>query len=129
MVALSTLSTLASLAREMAQAGRSAEEAALREAQSALRRPERGIMTTGQAAGRLGVTIPTIKRWIERGALSGGPVGGRWVVSSESVERVRRVRETLVALDAEGNPAPDELVASARSGRSAEEPGGRRAAS
>jgi excisionase family DNA binding protein len=109
MVPLTTLSTLAELEEEMARAGRSREQQALRDARHALARPERGFLTTGQAADRLGVSIPTVKRWVERGALVGGATRGRWVVSTESVDRFLRLRESLLALDHEGNPDPDEL--------------------
>lgn len=109
MVSLATLTTLEALEQEITQAGRPQEEAALREALGALSRPERGFLTTGQAAERLGVSIPTIKRWIERGTLAGGPLGGRWVVTQESVNRLCRLRESLAALDQEGNPTLDEV--------------------
>ena len=109
MVKLLTLTTLAELEQEMARAGRAREEEALREAVRALARPERGFLTTGQAARRLGVSIPTVKRWIERGALAGGAMGGRWLVSSEGVEHLVRLRQSLVALDREVNPTPEEV--------------------
>lgn len=104
MVKLATLSTLENLKQEMAYAGRSREQEALDEALGALARPRRGFLTTGEAADQLGISIPTVKRWIERGTLDGGPVGGRWLVSSESVERILRVRNVLRELDEEGNP-------------------------
>src|SRR5205823_1871997 len=97
------------LEAEMAQTGRTREKAALHEALSALARPERGFLTTGQAAEKLGVSIPTIKRWIERGTLAGGAFGGRWVVSRESIDHILHLRESLRALDLEGNPTPEEL--------------------
>jgi excisionase family DNA binding protein len=109
MVKLTTLSTLAELEHEMARAGRAKEEAALQEAVRALSRPARGFLTTGQAAEQLGVSIPTVKRWIERGTLDGGPVEGRWLVATESVERILRVRKLLRELDEEGNPTPEEI--------------------
>lgn len=111
MVNLGILTTLEELEQEMAQEGRVREKTALHEALNALVRPERGFLTTGQAAERLGVSIPTIKRWIERDNLAGGQLGGRWVVSQESVDRLVRLRETLRALDEEGNPSPDEVRA------------------
>ncbi|HVC35561.1 MAG TPA: helix-turn-helix domain-containing protein [Chloroflexota bacterium] len=111
MVNLTTLTTLEALEMEMAQTGRGREEAALREAVNALARPERGFLTTGQAAEKLGVSIPTIKRWIERGTLAGGALGGRWVVAQESVARLLRLRESLCALDQEGNPTSEEVRA------------------
>jgi len=109
MVALATLKTLAELEREMGQAGRSAEEAALREAARALARRRGEFLTTGEAAERLGVSIPTVKRWIERGALSGGPMGGRWLVSPQSVDGLVRLRASLIALDREGSPTTEEV--------------------
>jgi len=108
MVALTTLKTLAELEREMSEAGRSAEEEALREAVRTLARRRGEFLTTGEAAERLGVSIPTVKRWIERGALAGGPLGGRWVVSPESVEQLVRLRASIVELDREGYPTPEE---------------------
>ena len=109
MVNLTTLSTLEDLEVEMGREGRSREKAALHEALNALARPERGFLTTGRAADLLGVSIPTVKRWIERGTLAGGALGRRWVVSQESVERLARLRVSLLALDQEGNPTPDEV--------------------
>ncbi|MBI4493447.1 MAG: helix-turn-helix domain-containing protein [Chloroflexi bacterium] len=109
MVKLGTLDTLAELEQEMARAGRMREGEALREALRALARSDPGLLTTGQAAERLGVSIPTVKRWVERGALAGGAMGGRWLVALESVERLLRLRESLAALDREGNPTDEEL--------------------
>ena len=108
-IKVTTLSVLQDLEREMSRAGRAPEEQALREAVQALARPERGLLTTGRAAERLGVSIPTVKRWIERGALAGGLLGGRWLVAEDSVERLVRLRQALVALDAEGNPSDEEV--------------------
>lgn len=108
---LTTLETLAELEREMARAGRAREEEALAEALRALARPERGVLTTGQAAERLDISIPTVKRWIARGVLAGGLIGSRWQVSAESVARLARLREALEALDREGNPTPEEVQA------------------
>ncbi|HZS00196.1 MAG TPA: helix-turn-helix domain-containing protein [Chloroflexota bacterium] len=111
MVSLATLRRLAELENEMAQAGRPAEQQALHEALRSLGRPERGFLTTGQAADRLQVSIPTVKRWVERGALVGGQLGGRWLVAAESVERLEGLRAALAALDQEGNPSAAELRA------------------
>src|SRR5919199_4954679 len=105
---LSTLSTLAELEREMARIGRVREEQALREARTALARPGRGVLSTGQAAERLGVSVPTVKRWVERGTLAGARVGGRWRIAAEGVDRLVRLRDSLRALDDEGNPSPEE---------------------
>lgn len=105
MITGTTLNTLSQLRHEMAHAGRTAEEAALQEALLVLARRERGFLSTGQAAERLGVSIPTIRRWVERGALAGGSTGGRWIVAAESVDRLVRLRRALVALDREGNPS------------------------
>jgi excisionase family DNA binding protein len=109
MISSATLSTLAQLEREMAGAGRSTEEAALREALHALARPERGFLTTGQAADRLGVSIPTVKRWVERGTLTGALLDSRWYVTLESVEQVLRLRKALAELDLEGDPSGQEI--------------------
>lgn len=109
MVKLTTLSVLADLEQEMARTGRVTEEAALREARQVLAHSGASFLTTGQAAQRLGVSIPTVKRWIEQGILAGGALGRRWLVSAESVEQLVHLRESLVELDQEGNPSPEEI--------------------
>ncbi|HET8630263.1 MAG TPA: helix-turn-helix domain-containing protein [Thermomicrobiales bacterium] len=111
MVRFSTLDRLAALEAEMDRAGRPEEQRALREARIALARADQGFVTTGVAAARLGVSIPTVKRWVARGTLVGGALGTRWLVSNESIERVLALRRALAALDREGNPTPDELAA------------------
>ena len=111
MVRLTTLNQLTALEREMERAGRPEEQRALREARLALARSDHGFVTTGVAAERLGVSIPTVKRWVQRGALAGGPVGARWLVSTASVERILSLRRSLNALEREGNPTPEELAA------------------
>lgn len=108
-VKLAMLKTLERLEQEMEQAGRSDEQQALHEAINALARPPRGFLTTGQAAERLGISIPTVKRWIERGTLNGGPVGGRWLVAVESVERIVKIRQLFKELDEEGYPSDEEI--------------------
>ena len=102
------LDTLARLGRELASEGRSQEAEAVREAISELAHSH-GLITTGQAAERLRISIPTVKRWIERRVLAGVDTGTRWLVSEESVERVLRRRQTLADLDEEGNPSNEEL--------------------
>lgn len=120
-VAITTLRTLAELEQEMGHAGRTAEEEALREALRTLARRRGEFLTTGEAADRLGVSIPTVKRWIDRGALVGSPMGGRWLVAPDSVHRLARLRASLVALDQEGNPTEEEIRAvEQRSSRRAE---------
>jgi excisionase family DNA binding protein len=121
MVSAATIRTLALLEEEMGRTGRAAEQQALRDTMHALARPEHDVLTTGQAAERLDVSIPTVKRWIERGALAGGVFGGRWLVSGESVEHLVRLRQALVDLDNEGNPTADELRALYRQPRKATE--------
>ncbi|MBI2954834.1 MAG: helix-turn-helix domain-containing protein [Chloroflexi bacterium] len=76
-IAPSTFDELQELEGEMESQGRTSKAKALREAMLALARPARGWITTGQAAERLGITIPTVKAWISRGALIGRQVGGR----------------------------------------------------
>lgn len=74
-------------------------------------RADQGFVTTGVAAECLGVSIPTVKGWVARGTLAGGALGARWLVSTESIERLLALRRALAALDREGNPTPDELAA------------------
>lgn len=110
-VKIATLSRLSDLEREMGAAGRQEEEAALREVLQMLVRSRRMLLTTGEAAARLNVSIPTVKRWIERGTLDGGLVGSRWLVSPESVQRVLDVRKILGEIEAEGFPTDEEIRA------------------
>jgi excisionase family DNA binding protein len=104
-----TLDTLARLERELADEGRTAEVEAVRDAISALARPERGLLTTGQAAERLGVSITTVKEWVKRGTLRGVDTGTRWLVSEDSVERILRIRKSVAEIDEEGYPTPEEI--------------------
>ncbi|MHB0871507.1 MAG: helix-turn-helix domain-containing protein [Chloroflexota bacterium] len=126
MTTIATLDTLAQLRREMAAQQRKAEEEALGEALACLaktlNKAEDGVYTTGEAADRLGVSIPTVKRWIARGVLKGVAVGTRWLVGKEGVERIVRVRKTLAEMDEEeGNPTPEEFIGLRRRGRRADE--------
>ncbi|HEX5415359.1 MAG TPA: helix-turn-helix domain-containing protein [Chloroflexota bacterium] len=105
----STIRALTELEQEMAEAKRTAEAEALREALAMLARPSRGWLSTGQAAEQLGVTIPTVKEWIRRGTLEGQPVGSRWRVSAASVEKVLQIRGILDEMDGEGRPPDDEI--------------------
>jgi excisionase family DNA binding protein len=45
-----------------------------------------GYMTTGEAAGLIGVTLQTVKNWVSRGRLVGSRVGGRTLVTRASVQ-------------------------------------------
>lgn len=105
----STIEKLVELEQEMVDTRRTAAAEALREALTALARPTSGWLTTGQAAERLGVTIPTIKDWVRRGTLKGAPVGSRWMVSEESVQRILGIRQTLGGLEEEGYPTTEEI--------------------
>lgn len=105
----STIRALAELEQEMAGAQRTDEAEAIREALAALVRPARGWLSTGQAADRLGVTVPTVKDWIRRGTLEGQPVGARWRVSAASVDKVLQVRGMLAEMEAEGYPTEEEI--------------------
>lgn len=111
MVKLATLDTLAALEREMAQAGRSSEYEALRDALRTLQGSGDDFISTGQAAERLQVSIPTVKRWVERGALEGGRLGERWLIDAQSVARTSRLRSALRLVDEEGNPSQEEVQA------------------
>jgi excisionase family DNA binding protein len=111
MVTLATLNTLACLEQEMARTGRVAERRALHAALCAFASPTGGYLTTGATAAALGVSIPTVKRWIQRRALHGVCVGSRWLVSQASVDQALRLRSALADLDDEGNPSPEHLQA------------------
>ena len=111
MVSLATLNTLAGLEQEMARAGRVTEQRALHAALCAFASPASGYLTTGAAAAALGVSIPTVKRWIQRGVLHGVSVGSRWLISQESVDQALRLRSALTALNDGGNPSPEEIQA------------------
>jgi excisionase family DNA binding protein len=74
-----------------------------------LARRREGLLTTGEAAERLEIAIPSVKRWIERGTLKGSQVGGRWLVAEESVERILRIRQLLKEMDEEGYPTDEEI--------------------
>jgi excisionase family DNA binding protein len=51
--------------------------------------PPGGVLTTGEAAARLGIkSITTVKRWAMDGVLDGYRRGGRMMVSAASVERL-----------------------------------------
>ncbi|TAK29743.1 MAG: DNA-binding protein [Chloroflexota bacterium] len=105
----STLDELQALEREMESLGRDSKAKALREALLALARPSRGWITTGQAAERLGITIPTVKAWIGRGALVGRQIGDRWWVSAESVDEVLNFGRSLAELEQDGIPTEEEI--------------------
>src|SRR5690242_14280965 len=109
MVSLETLQTVASLEAEMTCAGRVEEEGALREVLQALGRPEFGFLSEEQAGALLGISPEIVRQWASRGALAGVEQRGRWLVARESVERTRRLREALRAMDDEGNPTADEV--------------------
>lgn len=111
MATRSTIEILLRLEREMEEAGRAGERDALRDAIRSLGRKRGEMLTTGQAADRLGISIPTVKRWVERGTLAGYSLGSRWFVSSESVDRLIELRDIFRELDEEGNPTDEEIQA------------------
>jgi excisionase family DNA binding protein len=45
-----------------------------------------GYMTTGEAAGLIGVSLQTVKNWVRQGRLDGTRVGGRTLVTRASVQ-------------------------------------------
>jgi excisionase family DNA binding protein len=51
--------------------------------------PEKGVVTTGEAAKLLGIrSVNTVKRWVNDGLLNGLRLGSRVMVTRESVERL-----------------------------------------
>ena len=121
-VRIESIDTVSRLERELAESGRTAEAAALEELIAAVARPGRGLLTTGQAAERLGIAVQTVKNWIERGTLRGVNTGTRWLVSEESVETVEGIRRTFTESAREGYPTPEETAAlTKRTRRAAQE--------
>ncbi len=110
------LDILAQLERDLTSQGRSSEAEAVREALTALSRTGRGLLTTGQAAIRLGVSIPTVKDWVKRGTLNGIDTGTRWLVSEASVERIVGLRQTLDEME-ESYGSPDETAEQIKNAR------------
>ena len=118
---LATLETLVELEGEMIRLGRQNEGQALREALQLLARPDQELLTTGQAAERLGIAIPTVTRWVERGALVGARPSGRWLIAAASVERLLQLRAALREIEQEGFPSDDELQQLIRSPQPAQQ--------
>ena len=107
---LATLNAVARIQQEMEQAGRVSESQALRAVLKSFTGQSSILVTTGEAARRLSLSIPTVKRWIERGALEGGEFGGRWLVSVPSINQIVNMRAALAALAEDGNPTPEEIA-------------------
>ena len=107
---LATLNAVAKVQQEMEKAGRASESQALRAVLKSFTGQSSVLVTTGEAAKRLGLSIPTVKRWVERGALEGGEFGGRWLVSAASIDNLMNMRAALAALAEEGDPTPEEIA-------------------
>jgi excisionase family DNA binding protein len=107
---LATLNAVAKLQVEMEQSGRLGDSEALRSVLRSFAGRSGAFITTGGAARRLGISIPTVKRWIARGTLQGGAFGGRWLVAEPSVERIVGMRSALAALAEDGDPTPEEIA-------------------
>lgn len=72
--------------------------------------PPGGLMTTGEAARRLGVrSVNTVKRWVADGLLDGFHLGGRILVASQSVECL--IANSTVRRQAEWERGLDEALA------------------
>lgn len=54
-------------------------------------RPQQpAYLTPSQAAGRLGVSVGSVRAWVRQGRMRGAVhLGGRWRIPAETVERVR----------------------------------------
>ncbi len=103
--------TLLDLEREMARAGRTKEEKALREARCALARRGGEFLTVAQAAEQLGVSKATVKDWLKRGSLTGYQWNGRWCIAPSDVERLIGLRAALKEIESEGYPTQEEILA------------------
>lgn len=114
-----TIDAVSRLKRELSESGRADEAAALGELIAVVTRPGRGLLTTGQAAERLGIAVQTVKNWIERGTLRGVHTGTRWLVSEESVETVEGIRRTFAEAAEDGYPTKAEVTALTRRTRRA----------
>jgi len=80
-----------------------------------------GYMTTGEAAGLIGVSLQTIKNWARQGRLVGSRVGGRTLVTRASVraffDSLGTAADHSVDEDVNGAEAADrELMASLSTG-------------
>ena len=106
---VATLNTLAALEQEMARAGRSEEEQALRDLLATVAREDPELLTVEQVAERLELPADDIEAWIERGGLEAVNIEGRWLVAAENVEQHDRLRRAIWELDREGYPTEDEL--------------------
>ena len=89
-----TVDTLQDARDELQRRGISDLAAVLDQAIAELQTPDAEavseLMTTGEAAQRLGVrSVNTVKRWAADGILEGFRRGGRVLVSRQSVERLR----------------------------------------
>jgi len=111
MVTNETLRRLDQLARELAQAGRLEDVAALTEAAAALRTGDPRWVPIAEAAERLNFPIPMVLGCVERGALTGQRVGGDWYVSRIDIDEMNERRAALWALEGEGNPTDEEIQA------------------
>lgn len=74
------------------------------DASDLLVRPRGGWLTDGQAAKHLGLSVSSVRDWINRGTLTGQRLGSRWRVSGESVNKVLGLRRVLADMDLEGYP-------------------------
>jgi excisionase family DNA binding protein len=88
MVTLSTLERLNELEQRLDDLGLQPYRDALDDALRELGGPAHRFLRTGEAARRLGVSVPTVKRWGRRGILPIARVRGRWIVPADSVERL-----------------------------------------
>ncbi len=111
MVTLSTLERLSELEQRLDDLGLQPYRDALDDALRELGGPAHRFLRTGEAARRLGVSVPTVKRWGRRGILPISRVGGRWIVPADSVERLAAAAPSLPgesSLDDLGAPLAQE---------------------
>lgn len=50
----------------------------------------REYVKTSEVAEKFGVTVLTVRRWIEKGVVKGVKVGGRWFVEADSLKQINR---------------------------------------
>jgi len=79
---------------------------------------ETQYLTTGQVAGRLGISRQTVVNWVKKERLPAIRLGGRLMVPATALAAFARIERILDELDTEREPgAPDEVIELVSRGR------------